>query len=473
MMEERLTHLAEELTLSGESRARIRAVLAAQSGGREQRQRPSGARLVLALAAVLALLTMTALALFPSLREWMLADLGPRAPYATEALGSCEDRGITIQIQSALTDGRVTKLYFTVHDPSGVFFLEDTDNDLNMDFLAETELVADGGREGDCLRQIAYDQESQTGLYVFSKAAMTLEDGLILSEAPDQAKLTMSYILPGNRHWGERFSGPMPFDKPDLPIETLETTEENGVVVLLPDQTPHAVDEECPEVYISSMGFDGEGRYHVRLHADPGIVSTYTDNPDESPFWVFHHLFTPDGKRHDTYNNAVATRVSDGWDYCLPDLTQSTYPRAGLVFVDADYSVSGGYQWGDWELTVPLRQIDARTTTPESTLILSRTKDSPPPSGESHEAQVVAVSVSPLSVAVDFTRPEDYHLCSDVDGFATACAVTFADGTTVEPDFFNEYWIYNGRVVWEFPEPIEPEKVVSVSLNGNVIPFEP
>lgn len=474
-MEERLARLGGELKLSPAGRERILAALTvrtARPGERGERRRPFALRFALALAAVAVLLAVTALALFPSLREWMLADLGPRAPYAAEVLGSCEDLGIAIQAQSALTDGRMTQLYFTVHDPSGVFFLEDTTNDLDMSFLGAEEMAADGGREGEWRKRISYDPETRTGLYVMRLAAMSLEE-TVLAEAPEQAKLTMSWLCPGHRYWwGERFSGPMPFEKADLPTDTLETTQENGAVVLLPDQTPHDVDPDYPEVYISSMGFDSDGRYHVRLHADPGIVQLYTDDPGESPFWVGVDLFDPEGKTHKSYES-VATRVSDGWDHCLPDLTWETYERAGVLFVMAHYSVSGGYRRGSWELTVPLQQVEARTATPKDTLILSRTKDSPPPSGQSHEARVAAVSVSPLSVAVDLTRPDGYHLCPDVDGCATACTVTFADGTTVEPAFLNEYWVYNGRIIWEFDQPIDPDEVASVSLNGNVIPFAP
>jgi len=436
-------------------------------------------RIVLIAAAVAALMLTTALALSPTFRDMILTSLGFRAPYATEVLGSCEDQGITIEAQSALTDGRVTRLYFTVHDPSGVFFLEDTRNDLWLDFLPEDDAAAAiSGREGKPLERLYYDEETQTGLYVFRLAALSREDGTVPLEAPAQARLTMSWYLPGYRQsWRDSFSGPMPFGDPDLPLDTLETTVENGAVVLLPDQTPHTLDEEYPEYYISSMGFDEEGRYHVRVHAEPDIVSTRSMDPLElSPFHVYHDLFTPDGRTYegyyDTYDDAIVeTPVSDGWDYCLLKLTRETYPRLGTLNVYAFYSVSGGYRKGNWELTVPIQQVEARTAEPEETLILSATKDSPPPSGENHEAQVASVSVSPISVAVDFVRPENYHLCADLEGRETACVVNLADGSTIEPTFMNEYWSCNGRVVWEFDEEIDPSQVVSVALNGNEISF--
>jgi len=436
-------------------------------------------RTVLIAAAVAALMVTAAMAFSPTFRDMVLASLGFRASYATEVLASCEDQGITIEAQSALTDGRVTRLFFTVHDPSGVFFLEDTRNDLWLDFLPEDDAVGSiNGREGNALERLYYDEEKQTALYVFRVAALSREDGPVPLDAPAQAKLTMSWYLPGYRQcWRDSFSGPMPFGDPDLPLDTLKTTVENGTVVLLPNQTPHILDEEYPEYYISSMGFDEEGRYHVRVHADPGMVGTRSMDPSElSPFHVYYDLFKPDGKSYegyyDTYDDAVVeTQVSDGYDYCFLKLTRKTYPRLGSLNVYAFYSVAGGYRQGNWELTVPLEQVEARTAEPEETLILSATKDSPPPSGENHEAQVASVSVSPISVAADFVRPENYHLCADLEGKETACVVNMADGSTIEPTFMNEYWSHNGRVVWEFNEEIDPSQVVSVALNDNLIPF--
>lgn len=465
----------DRLTLEEDFRQRLVTAMTQEKPHSQKKRRPL--RAIWVAAAVCAALVGSALALSPTFRDIILTSLGFRAPYATEVLASCQDKGITIEAQSALTDGRMTRLYFTVHDPSGVFFLEDTQNDLYMDFLAgEEEIPGSAGRREDGLERLSYDTETQTALYVFRIGPTGYESAT--PPTLTHTKLTMSYYLPGYRCWGgEHFSGPMPFGKPTLPIDILETTTENGAVVLLPDQTPHTPDEDCPEVYISSMGFDAEGVYHVRVHADSGIINaTGVDCQDLPPFHVYYDIFTSDGKSYDGYYNSydddvVTTPVSDGWDYRLSKLTRETYPQLGTLRIFAWYSISGSYRQGNWELTIPIEQVETRTAEPKETLILSRTKDDPPPSGLSHEAQVSSVSVSSLSVVADFTRPENYHLCADVDGYATACTVTFADGSTREPDFFREAWSGSGWVMWEFPEAIDPAQVVSVSLNGSEIPF--
>lgn len=160
-------------------------------------------------------------------------------------------------------------------------------------------------------------------------------------------------------------------------------------------------------------------------------------------------------------------------DYRLSELTWETYDLLRLVSADSRYSVSSGYVTGNWELTVPVSPVEGcRTAKPAETLILSRTKDSPPPSGRNDEAQVDGVSVSPLSVVVDFVTPADHEYPCSINGEETACSVTLSDGTTVEPAYYSESWAYRkGWVMWEFPEPIDPEQVTAVTLNGSEISF--
>lgn len=435
-----------------------------------------GMRWAVATAVCAALTVGGALAFSPTFRDIILSSLGFRAPYATEVLTSCEDRGITIEAQSALTDGRVTRLYFTVQDPTGVFFLEDTDHDLAMDFLLGDEQLWGSGGKG--VERLSYDEETHTGLYVYSRnVGFTYGEEDIPTQPgtqPTHVKLTMSYYLPGYRQLSERFSGPMPFGEADLPIDTLESTTENGAVVLLPDQNPQPIDEDNPEIYISSMGFASDGCYHIRFHTEPDLIQVYGHDPNGELLRVKYDIFDRDAPDQPPETlTAVGTPVADGWDYRLSELTWETYDLLRLVSADSCYSVSSGYVTGNWELTVPVSPVEGcRTAKPAETLILSRTKDSPPPSGRNDEAQVDGVSVSPLSVVVDFVTPADHEYPCSINGEETACSVTLSDGTTVEPAYYSESWAYRkGWVMWEFPEPIDPEQVTAVTLNGSEISF--
>lgn len=428
-------------------------------------------RFPLVLAAALALLTVTALAFVSSLRELIAASLGPRAPYATEVLGSCEDMGVTIEARSALTDGRVVRLYFTVQDPSGVFFLEDTDNDLFVEPITET---GEGSNGGTGLERLSYDPETQTGLYVYSRGLYPDVVGPIT-----EARLTMTEYLPGSRWAGLSLDGPnfASDNRGNVPAEPLESATENGAVVLLPDQNPQSLGEDCPEVSISSMGFASDGYYHIRLHQEPGITQAYSWVFNTEPFQILYLWGDPanpedDCQQYDERDGLTVTPVSDGWDYRLSYVTPETLEGLRLLYIQSHYSVSGGYITGNWEMTVPVEQVEARTTQPAETLILSRTKDSPPPSGRNDEAQVAAVSVSPLSVAVDFVTPEGHEYPASINGEETACAVTLKDGTVLEPAYYSETWGgRKGWVMWEFDRPVDPEQVVSVTLNGNEVLF--
>ncbi len=436
-------------------------------------------RIVLIAAAVAALLVTAAMALSPSFRDMILTSLGFRAPYATEVLGSCEDQGITIEAKNALADGRAAFLYFTVHDPTGVFFLEDTLNSLHVDFLVDRE-KAPGSWRYDCagepLERLSYDPETQTALYLFRAGIVPLST-VAESPVPTHARIFMDWYLPGSRRGYVTYYGPG-FNRevensPLVPTDTLESTEENGVTVLLPEQNPQLIDESCPEVYISSMGFASDGYYHVRLHQEPNVTQTKRDDTNfHDPFGVIYLLRDENGnpQQYD-WDATVSTPVSDGWDYCLTALTRESFERVYSLCVDTAYSVSGGYVTGEWSLTVPVSPVEYRTAQPEGTLILSATKDSPPPSGGDYEAQVAAVSVSTLSVTADFVPPERYHRRTSVEGEETACTVTLADGTVLSPVYLAQHWSGHGWVMWEFAEPIDPSEVVSVALNGNEIPF--
>ena len=106
------------------TKARLRAALAGEQKPRRLTRRG------LAVLAAAAILTATALAAAPAVWQTIQNDLGSRAPYATQVLGSCEDQGIRIQVQAALADTKVTRLYFTLQDLTGNTLDPDTTSDL-------------------------------------------------------------------------------------------------------------------------------------------------------------------------------------------------------------------------------------------------------------------------------------------------------------------------------------------------------
>lgn len=111
---------------------RLLAAVRPASAARRRSPRHCLTRRAAVVMAVCALLTAAALAVGPTLWAIVQGDLGPKAPYATEVLASCEDQGIRIEAVAALADSRVTRLYFTMQDLTGDRLKEDTDWDLML-----------------------------------------------------------------------------------------------------------------------------------------------------------------------------------------------------------------------------------------------------------------------------------------------------------------------------------------------------
>lgn len=434
-------------------------ILAAVRAARRETRRPQRRalpRAALLAACLAAVLAVTALALSPTFREVILASLGLRAPYATQVLGSCEDQGITIEAQSALTDGRMTRLYFTVHDPSGVFFLEDTSHDLMMDFLSGGEGVWSSGGEG--LKRLSYDPETQTGLYVYS--AGTYRDyATDAIPSPDHAQLTMDWFTPGQRYAGATFFGPAD-ENCDLPLDRLACGEENGALVLLPGQNPQDMDAD--EVAVSSMGFGEDRCYHIRVTQQPQVTPIYSDCPFQVNYWM-NDPADPQGPLVDRSQDVTEVAVSGGWDLRLPSLTAESEDLLQLLCVEATYSVAGGRREGNWRLTVPIQAAQGRKVVPAETVILSRAADSPPPSGQLDEGQVAEIFLSPLGVTVDFVTPAGNKYPCYLDGEKTACAVVMADGTRLTPTYDGSTWQNRrGWIAWAFERPIDPNQAEAV-----------
>lgn len=440
--------------LVSDTKAAMRAALTEERKPRRHLTR----RGLTALAAA-AVLTVTALAAAPAVWQAIQNDLGSRAPYAAQVLGSCEDQGIRIEVQAALADTRVTRLYFTVQDLTGNTLDADTTSDLILS--QETNGQFDWGNGGKGLEVLSYDPEQHLATLVYSRGTADLADS-----PPTQARLEATYFIPGHRQ------ASLTLSRDELSTDTLESVfTDTGAAVLLPNQNPMAMGEDG-DISISSIGFASDGSFHIRF-AQGETVSSITDS--SCPFRADYYLYdpeNPDRWPEQSLDDITCTAVEDGWDLCLPSLTPDTLKYLDLLHLIADYSAAGGRVEGNWELTVPVEMMDLRTAVPDEALVLSYTRDGEQPYGRAHDAQLDTLTVSPLSVCADFTTPEGQEDPCMLNGTELSLTVNLADGTVLTPAYYDEVWSQRaGWVMWEFEEPIDPEQVASVTLNGETIPL--
>ena len=97
-----------------------------------------------------------------------------------------------MEVQAALADSRLTRLYFTMEDLTGELFHEDTACDLLLSL--ETGGTFSWGNGGSGLKVLDYDPERHLATLVYSRGTDELSQ-----EPPTRAKLDMTYLLPGER----------------------------------------------------------------------------------------------------------------------------------------------------------------------------------------------------------------------------------------------------------------------------------
>lgn len=442
-------------------------------------RRPGLPRRAAAALAVCAALMIAAAAAGSTLWKIIQEDLGPQAPYATEVLGGCEDQGVRMEVQAALADSRLTRLYFTMEDLTGTLFREDTACDLLLSL--ETGGTFSWGNGGSGLKVLDYDPERHLATLVYSRGTDELSQ-----EPPTSARLDMTYLLPGER------SARMALADTDIPFSVLESiTLESGATVLLPGQTPLLIagneqlpgdtlcpveESDQPDVFISSMGFAADGCYHIRFTQSEEVSSAdASEYADQPVFSVEYYLYDPEDPNRwpsQSVEDAVWIAVEGGWDVCLPSLTQETFPYLNLLALRAHYSVAGGRIEGNWEITVPVEAVEQRTAAPVETMLFPYTRNGELPYGRDWDAQLDRVTVSPLSICADFSTPDGQESPCQLTGSELSLSVSLSDGTTLAPAYCDEVWSQRvGWVMWEFDEPIDLSLVESITLNGETIPL--
>lgn len=385
-------------------------------------------KLTAILAAVLLIMTGTAVAAGPYVSLALQNALGVFSSYAQPLDGTVEDQGIRFRVVSALTDGPSYKVYAEVTDLTG-------DRLANAQFFGHVELSLEGKRLGfsSLTSLIDYDAEHKTALICIEEATSI--------QIPEAAEGTV-HLSPIQPEYYAVSTGPLPAENiPDFYLET--QTVENGKIVLCPGQNPAEL-ENGNGVSISSMGFGGDGRLHFLLRFPEGTVAgTYrafipgaveiTNGSDEQSV-----PFSQDGVSY--YDFSVAGDLS---------IRDSIEQLSGVFgqYVTAETIV------GKWSLPIQLEKVESQAS---------------PISGDIGRCALTRLTLSPLSAVIHYTSQGSstiafYPLAVFLsDG---SCLVLDNASAIVMPDVEN-------LVQWDFDRPVDVGDITGVALGQWMIPVQ-
>ena len=377
------------------------------------RRRP-GRRAVVALALCAALM-VTAVAAGPSMWNILAEYLGPYAPFAQEMEGTASDQGVRLELVSAVSDGYTAQIFYTITDEEGGRFNAD-----HTTVTASLEGTNLGGMSTGS-RIVSYDADSNTLLMEVSATGIDTSQPLeLVVEKIDPS----SYML-----WDSRF----PAAVPEKPLET-ETTED-GDVVLKAEQNPQT-SPDTDVVRISSVGFDEEGNFHIRLAFAEGITGML--------------LARPCGADGTPLANIQAAEVEGGMD-CL---VVEDFDPADLAYIQVYGPYRGPEQAIEGEWTLPL-EIEAAE---QKVVQVDRTLED--------GVYVDRVEVSGMNIAVFFQS-------EDVDWFTLWITDRSGETIGVPLNYMNRR--VNGTDtscgLWSFETPMDLEDIASVTFLGETFPL--
>ena len=349
-------------------------------------------RRVLIALALCAALAVTAAAAGPT----VAALLGPLVPYLSGGGARSVSNGIELEVVGAVSDGASARLYLTARDKRGG----------RLD--GHTEAVFDvAGAAAQGATVLAFDQASDTLLLELETINLTGE------------KLTLS-------------GGTL---TPNSYQVSVEPELADGLAV---SQTYG----ELPG-FSTSMGFDGENNFHLRVELDEG----YSLSARSAAFVTFSDGAT-------WFNEAEqVSYLSDGQDLRLEGITRENWAQVEKIWLVTNYTGPLEPITGEWRLTVDTEAAEGVSTPENFTLALSG------------GGVVTCVSVSPLGVVVEY----DGEAASLPDD---AVRVTLADGSQPawgESSGWN--WGGAGCMVQHFARPVEMDDISSVTIRGVEIPL--
>lgn len=471
-MEKHWTHLSAGLKLSDESRERIRTQLASQPIQQEvipMRKKTLYLHGVLIAAALCVVLTITALAVSPTLREALLKALGSFAPYSQTIEGlSVVDQGIEVRVVSALSDGNVAQVYYEIQDLTGDRLDEFTQDDLmvplpcNWGEEGGPQWVSAGSTAIGGL--IQYDKETRTALMV----------GAVLGKGPSAERLVLGLdiyeIQPGKHHES------IPVDPAWIGPEPLKSlTLENGKSVLAPGQNPRPLESEF--FSLSSFGYGEDGMLHFQVRLNEGMDDSQWERSEVHyrGGWSYAegNQGGPRSFRY-TQNTDYKGMTEEEMEIAAPE---TRFQVDGVTYYDCRTGITpadvaeGDVEWveyantwldtrpairGEWELEVPVEMVE--TTQVDMT-------------GAQTTINGVTARTLYLSV-LGATLESDPNGSANTLGYPMT--LYLSDGRVI-PQIDSDGPFHAGRYAvnhWTFSEPVEPEQVTAVAIGMWYIPLE-
>lgn len=389
-----------------------------EEGAPARRPRRLGRRAAAALA-LCAALCVTAVAAGPTLWDALEARLGPYAPFAAEVEGETSGQGLRLELVKAVSDGYTARVYYTLTDETG--------DRLNGHTHVSGRLEVDGeGLTGSGGSQVvSYDSESRTLLLEASAK------GLDTSQA---VTLELTCVDPGERYIRDaRF-------QPPAAARALDTdTTGEGAVVLSPGQTPQT-SPDTADFTISSMGFDGQGRFHIRLAMAEGFDAG----------WLLAVPYDAAGEQMGS--TLEQTAVDGGMDYTIGGVAPDDVADMASIRVYGAYCGPEAAIGGEWSLPVELEPAEQRVI----------------PVGRTLEGgfYVERIEVSGMNIAVYYRGGDkDWFVVWATDKSGVRTGVPMGMMSAGAEDGLN-------LGLWSFETPAALDELASVTLLGETFPLE-
>lgn len=355
----------------------------------------------------------------PTLWDALEARLGPYAPFAAEVEGETSGQGLRLELVKAVSDGYTARVYYTLTDETG--------DRLNGHTQVSGELkgarAAMGQSTGN--QVVSYDAGSRTLLLEASAK------GLDTSQA---VTLELTGVDPGERYIQDaRF-------QPPAEARALDTdTTGEGAVVLSPGQTPQT-SPDTADFTISSMGFDGQGRFHIRLAMAEGFDAG----------WLLAVPYDAAGEQMGS--TLERTAVDGSMDYTIVGVAPDDVADMASIRVYGAYRGPEAAIEGEWSLPVELEPAEQRVI----------------PVGRTLEGgfYVERIEVSGMNIAVYYRGGDkDWFVVWATDKSGVRTGVPMGMMSAGAEDGLN-------LGLWSFETPAALDELASVTLLGETFPLE-